>query len=177
MIFIEKLNYMKGAVEAMTDRICIASKGTKQFEISAEDLVSCCDSCGFGCDGGYPSAAWEYWVDSGLVTGGLYNSKQGCQPYEVKSCEHHTKGPLPPCGDIVPTPACVHVCEKGYNVSYRSDKHFGAKAYGISSDVTQIQTEIMKNGPVEADFTVYADFPTYKSGLNESLNLLIKLFD
>jgi len=154
-----------GAVEAMTDRICISSKGTKQFEISAEDLVSCCDSCGFGCDGGYPSAAWEYWVDSGLVTGGLYNSKQGCQPYEVKSCEHHTKGPLPPCGDIVPTPACVHVCEKGYNVSYRNDKHFGAKAYGISSDVTQIQTEIMKNGPVEADFTVYADFPTYKSGV------------
>jgi cathepsin B len=154
-----------GAVEAMTDRICIASKGTKQFEISAEDLVSCCDSCGFGCDGGYPSAAWEYWVDSGLVTGGLYNSKQGCQPYEVKSCEHHVKGPLPPCGDIVPTPTCVHVCEKGYNVSYRNDKHFGAKAYGIASDVTQIQTEIMKNGPVEADFTVYADFPSYKSGV------------
>jgi len=31
--------------------------------------------------------------------------------------------------------------------------------------VTQIQTEIMKNGPVEADFTVYADFPSYKSGV------------
>jgi len=154
-----------GAVEAMSDRICIASKGNQQVEVSAEDLVSCCDSCGFGCEGGYPSAAWQYWVDSGLVSGGLYNSNKGCQPYEVKSCEHHTTGPLPPCGDIVDTPACVHVCEKGYNVSYNQDKHFGAKAYGISSEVSQIQTEIMKNGPVEADFTVYADFPSYKSGV------------
>jgi len=25
-------------------------------------------------------------------------------------------------------------------------------------------TEIMTNGPVEGAFTVYADFPTYKSG-------------
>jgi len=90
---------------------------------------------------------------------------KGCQPYEVKACEHHTKGPLPPCGDIVDTPACVHVCEKGFNTSYTADKHFGANAYGISSNVKQIQTEIMKNGPVEADFTVYADFPTYKSGV------------
>jgi len=76
----------------MSDRICIASKGNQQVEVSAEDLVSCCDSCGFGCEGGYPSAAWQYWVDTGLVTGGLYNSNKGCQPYEVKSCEHHTKG-------------------------------------------------------------------------------------
>lgn len=57
------------------------------------------------------------------------------------------------------------MCEKGYNVSYSQDKHYGAKAYSIENDVQQIQAEIMKNGPVEADFTVYADFPTYKSGI------------
>lgn len=28
-----------GAVEAMSDRFCIASKGAKNFHISAEDLV------------------------------------------------------------------------------------------------------------------------------------------
>jgi cathepsin B len=28
-----------GAVEAMTDRICIVSKGAQNFHISAEDLV------------------------------------------------------------------------------------------------------------------------------------------
>lgn len=89
-----------GAVEAMSDRYCIASNGKKKVEISAEDLVSCCDSCGMGCDGGYPAAAWQYWVDTGLVTGGLYNSHVGCQPYAIAACEHHTTGKLNPCGDI-----------------------------------------------------------------------------
>jgi cathepsin B len=37
--------------------------------------------------------------------------------------------------------------------------------YSVRSDEKQIQTEIMKNGPVEAAFTVYADFVTYKSGV------------
>jgi cathepsin B len=69
-----------GAVEAMTDRICIASKGANMFHISAEDLVSCCSACGYGCQGGYPESAWEYYVHTGIVTGGNYNSNEGCQP-------------------------------------------------------------------------------------------------
>ena len=52
----------------------------------------------------------------------------------------------------------------GYNSTYTGDKHYGVSAYAISSSVEQIQTEIMKHGPVEAAFTVYADFPSYKSG-------------
>jgi len=152
-----------GAVEAMSDRICIKNGGTS-VEISAEDLLTCCDGCGDGCDGGFPGAAWEYWVESGLVSGGLYGSNQGCQPYEVKPCEHHTTGKREPCGDIVPTPNCVKMCEKGYNSTYSHDKHFGASAYSVNG-VKQIQTELMTNGPVEAAFTVYADFLTYKSGV------------
>ena len=34
----------------------------------------------------------------------------------------------------------------------------------MSSEVEKIQTEIMTYGPVEGAFTVYADFPSYKSG-------------
>lgn len=155
-----------GAVEAMSDRICIQSKGKQQVELSAEDLLSCCDSCGMGCDGGFPGSAWEYWVSDGIVTGGLYKSKKGCQPYRIPSCEHHTKGSLPPCkGGEVPTPKCVHMCRKGYNISYSQDKHYGQKSYSVSNDVDQIQTEIQKNGPVEGAFTVYSDFVTYKSGV------------
>lgn len=37
-----------GAVEAMTDRICIHSQGKVKPHLSAEDLVSCCKSCGMG---------------------------------------------------------------------------------------------------------------------------------
>lgn len=159
-----------GAVEAMSDRTCIHSNGKVKVEISAEDLLSCCDSCGDGCNGGYPGSAWEYWVDKGLVSGGLYNSHVGCQPYIIPSCEHHTKGKLPPCGDIVDTPKCVHMCEKGYHVSYRADKHFGKKSYSVENNEDQIKTELVTNGPVEAAFTVYADFLTYKSGVYKHLS-------
>lgn len=153
-----------GAVEAMSDRICIASKGQLQTLISAEDLVSCCDSCGDGCNGGFPEAAWDYFVHDGLVTGGLYNGT-GCQPYSIPPCNHHDQGRYQPCGDIVPTPQCVHKCGANYNQTFTQDRHFGKNAYSISSNVAKIQTEIMTNGPVEAAFTVYSDFPTYKSGV------------
>lgn len=43
-----------GAVEAMSDRVCIASKGKQQPTLSARDLLSCCTGCGFGCNGGDP---------------------------------------------------------------------------------------------------------------------------
>ncbi len=26
----------------------------------------------FRCDGGYPTAAWQYWVSTGIATGSLY---------------------------------------------------------------------------------------------------------
>jgi len=133
--------------------------------VSAQDLVSCCDSCGFGCDGGFPNAAWDYWVSDGLVTGGQYNSKQGCEPYTIASCDHHVNGSRPPCGDSQPTPDCSTTCESGYPDTYTHDKHMGKTSYSISSDPAQIQTEIFTNGPVEASFTVYADFLSYKSGV------------
>ncbi|KAK1805481.1 hypothetical protein P4O66_019780, partial [Electrophorus voltai] len=37
-----------GAVEAMSDRFCIQSSGKVSLEVSAEDLLSCCDECGMG---------------------------------------------------------------------------------------------------------------------------------
>ena len=52
----------------------------------------------------------------------------------------------------------------GYNVSYEDDKRYGESSYTVSSEMEQIQKEIMTNGPVEGAFTVYSDFPSYKSG-------------
>ena len=49
-------------------------------------------------------------------------------------------------------------------VDYNKDKSFGASSYSIKRDVKQIQLELMNNGPVEAAFTVFEDFPNYKSG-------------
>ncbi|XP_064596982.1 cathepsin B-like [Liolophura sinensis] len=155
-----------GAVESMSDRICIKSGNAENFHISAEDLLSCCHACGFGCNGGFLSAAWEYFEKDGLVTGGQYDSHQGCRPYTIKACDHHVIGHLAPCSKgEQPTPRCEKKCESSYNNTYNSDKHYGTSAYSIKREVTQIQTEIMTNGPVEAAFTVYADFPNYKSGV------------
>lgn len=154
-----------GAVEAMSDRICIHSKGEQHVHLSADDLVSCCTLCGMGCNGGFPGAAWSYWVRKGIVSGGTYGTHQGCRPYEIEPCEHHVNGSRPSCtGEEGKTPKCVHKCIDDYKVAYAKDKRFGSKSYSVSQ-VEQIQKEIMTNGPVEAAFTVYEDLLAYKSGV------------
>uniref|UniRef100_A0A3Q2PZJ3 Cathepsin B n=1 Tax=Fundulus heteroclitus TaxID=8078 RepID=A0A3Q2PZJ3_FUNHE len=158
-----------GAAEAISDRICIHTKGKVSVEISSQDLLTCCDSCGMGCNGGYPANAWEFWTEQGLVTGGLYNSHIGCRPYTIEPCEHHVNGSRPPCtGEGGDTPECITQCESGYTPSYQKDKHYGKTSYGVPSEEEQIQSEIYKNGPVEGAFIVYEDFPSYKSGKDKS---------
>ncbi|TDG40849.1 hypothetical protein AWZ03_012731 [Drosophila navojoa] len=154
-----------GAVEAMSDRVCIHSNGTVNFHFSADDLVSCCHTCGFGCNGGFPGAAWSYWTHKGIVSGGSYNSNEGCRPYEIEPCEHHVNGTRAPCQSTGRTPRCQHQCESSYSVDYTKDKHFGSKSYSIRRNPREIQREIMTNGPVEGAFTVYEDLILYKSGV------------
>lgn len=153
------------AAETFTDRVCIASNGTKTPYLSSEDPTSCCQDS-YGCQGGFPSAAWQYFVDTGCVTGGPWNSNQGCYPYQIAACDHHVKGNLPPCGDIGNTPQCAGSCTNSqYGLSWSADKHYALSGYSVPSDVASIQKEIMLYGPVQAAFSVYADFVTYKSGV------------
>ncbi|KAK9694078.1 Papain family cysteine protease [Popillia japonica] len=155
-----------GAVEAMSDRVCIHSNATVHFRFSADDLVSCCYTCGMGCNGGFPGAAWSYWVRKGLVSGGRFGSNQGCRPYEIAPCEHHVNGTRPACsGDDNKTPKCHKECESSYPIPYKQDLHYGKKSYSLRNNVAQIQTEIMINGPVEGAFTVYEDLLHYKTGV------------
>ncbi len=64
----------------MTDRTCIGSVQRGDSEpfnssLSSDDVLSCCQFCGFGCNGGYPAAAFLYWTNPlhlpnlGVVTG------------------------------------------------------------------------------------------------------------
>jgi len=155
-----------GAATAMSDRICIHSQGKVHVHVSTENLLSCCWTCGFGCNGGFPGAAWSYWKRQGLVSGGTYHSDQGCQPYQIAPCEHHVNGTRGPCEEGGKTPKCHQFCEnKKYTVDYKKDKSYGASDYSIKRDVKQIQLELMNNGPVEAAFTVFEDFPNYKTGV------------
>jgi len=156
-----------GAVEAMTDRICIQSNGQNHVHLSAQDMNSCCDYCGMGCDGGDPGSAWYYWSTTGVVDGGNYTASPdgSCSQYSLPPCEHHIPaGHYPACpANEYPTPACPTTCANG--ASFSGSKHIGKSAYSISSDPNAIATEIMTNGPVEVAFTVYEDFLTYKSGV------------
>ena len=128
--------------------------------------MACCTNCGYGCDGGSPILAMQYIANHGLVTGGLYADKATCLPYTLKPCEHHVTGDRPPCTGDGPTPACKKECIAEYSTkTYVADKEFGQRGYQVPAKPSAIQQEIMTNGPVEAAFTVYEDFPTYKSGV------------
>ncbi|KAG8223837.1 hypothetical protein J437_LFUL007858 [Ladona fulva] len=154
-----------GAAEAMSDRVCVNSKGEQNFRFSSEDLLACCGECGFGCNGGFPGTAWAHWVRHGIVSGGSYGSKQGCLPYAFEPCEHHINGSRPSCtGEGGHTPKCSRKCQDGYNIPYDQDLHYGSSSYSVPSSARKIQKEIMTYGPVEGAFTVYEDFVNYKSG-------------
>jgi len=158
-----------GAVEAISDRICIASGQTLQTRISAQDLLTCCGfSCGSGCNGGYPASAWSYWKNTGLVTGWLYNTSNWCKPYSLAPCDHHTTGKYTPCSGSSATPSCSKSCVSGYPTPYASDINKGSSVYSVPSNVAQIQTELMTHGPIEASFTVYEDFLSYKTGVYQN---------
>jgi len=153
-----------GAAESISDRICIASEGKVDVMYAAEDILSCCQECGDGCDGGFPLAAMDYYSTQGVVTGGLYGDSDTCQPYTLKPCEHHVPGNRPPCTEGGSTPKCQHKCIDSYSKNtFSKDKAFGAGGYGIPA--SHMQHEIMTFGPIEAAFDVYADFLSYKSGV------------
>jgi len=37
------------ATESFSDRLCVATNGATNIPLSTEDVLSCCDSCGYGC--------------------------------------------------------------------------------------------------------------------------------
>ena len=83
----------------------------------------------------------------------------------IKECEHHTTGERPPCQGESHTPKCKNACSNSnYNKTYTGDKTHGQSVYTVKSE-DQIKLELMKSGPVQTAFTVYEDFPSYKSGV------------
>lgn len=148
------------AVESMSDRICIHSKGEKQTRVSALDVLSCCRSCGNGCHGGWPSAAFNYWIRHGIPSGGNYGDTKTCKPYFLPPCEDH----MHKCHDYQPTPKCKEECIEEYGKEYADDLSYGVKGYSLSGE-KQMMKEIYENGPISVVFTVYEDFADYKSGI------------
>jgi len=159
-----------GAVEAASDRVCIATQGKLKPHLSARDLLTCCDTCGDGCNGGYPEAAWDYMASTGVVTGGNFGDYTECVAYPFPMCDHHVSGKYGPCpSSEYSTPSCRSSCDSNttYSGSYAKDKFVFKSSYSLQ-DEASIKADIYKNGPVEGAFTVYADFLTYKSGVYQN---------
>jgi cathepsin B len=152
-------------VESFEDRACIATG--KVVHYSPEDTAFN-SNAGMGCNGG--NTAWNWFKSTGVVTGGDYTdigSGDTCLPYSLAPCAHHVppSAKYPACPGEGPSPVPGRKCsESGYSGAYGSDKLKAQSAFSVRG-VSQIQTEIMTNGPLYVSFTVYDDFPTYKSGV------------
>jgi cathepsin B len=155
-----------GSVASSDSRRCIATGDDIKY--SPEDTAFC-SNAGFGCSGG--NSAWNWFKSTGVVTGGDYTdagSGDTCLPYSFAPCAHHVpataKYPACPSGEY-PSPSCDHACsDSGYSGSYSSDKEKASSAYSVRGE-QQIMQDLVTNGPMYVAFTVYADFPTYKSGV------------
>jgi len=160
-----------GSTEAFNDRHCIAT-GSK-VKLSVEDTTA---NCGFfqcqsqGCGGGQPGRAWSWFKSHGVVTGGDYTDIGGgdtCAPYTLAPCAHHVpataKYPVCPSSEYS-TPSVKKCSESSYSTDYATDKVKATDSYGLNG-VQAIQADIAQYGSATAAFTVYDDFPTYKSGV------------
>ncbi|XP_050437994.1 cathepsin B-like isoform X4 [Adelges cooleyi] len=155
-----------GTSGAFSDRLCIATDGEFNELLSAEELTFCCHSCGFGCHGGYPIMAWDYFSRNGIVTGGGYDSKQGCLPYYVPPCLHGVSAEQEGACRSQPMERnhrCVKKCYGNTTIDYKEDHRYTSDAYYLTPD--SIQEDVLVYGPVEATFEVYDDFVNYKSGV------------
>jgi len=158
-----------GSTEAFNDRRCIKTGDTTI--LSADDTTACCGflQCqSMGCGGGQPGAAWSWFTHTGVVTGGDYGDNSTCLPYAFPPCAHHVpatdKYPACPSSEY-PSPKCSKTCASSqYKTAYADDKHKASRAYSVNG-AASIQQEILTNGPVTGAFTVYADFPTYRTGV------------
>jgi len=161
------------STETFEDRRCI--KTGQDILFSTEDTAGCCKgaACSFsmGCSGGQPSGALNWMKSQGVVTGGDYFNRTdptgGCKPYSLAPCAHHVPPTpkYPACPTNEYSLSCKAVCsDNASGKTYSSDKTKGTAVHSFSS-VAAMQTAIMTDGPLAVAFTVYSDFPTYKSGV------------
>lgn len=135
-----------GATEALESRRCIKNLdgGCGQAQALIEDLseqnMVSCDKGNYGCQGGYLNKAWQFAQRTGVVSDACYPYKSGSSG-QTGTCSSSCTG----SGSWEPHKATGRIVEP--------------------RRVADIQTEIMKAGPVECGFTVYQDFFSYSGGV------------
>jgi len=157
-----------GSTESFEARACIATG--KDIKYSVEDTAFCQGifGAGNGCNGG--NTAWGWFKNKGVVTGGDYadmHTGTSCKSYGFAPCAHHVPAtaeyPACPAGEYS-NPKCAKECDSEYSGEYSTDKVHAKTSFSVKGE-TQIMQELATNGPLYVAFTVYDDFPTYKSGV------------
>ncbi|MFH4979393.1 hypothetical protein AB6A40_006102 [Gnathostoma spinigerum] len=160
------------AAEVMTDRLCIASNGTFQKQISGFDVLSCCkDGGAAGCNGGWTASAFTCFIRDGVVSGGDYHDKAGCKPYPFRPCSAHNSTRYANCSTFhdYSTPPCQRTCSaftEHSRRSYRKSRYYGIEEslYKVVGE-RAIQKELMTNGPLTLSFMVFQDLSYYEGGV------------
>jgi cathepsin B len=179
-----------GTAEAMSDRLCIASKGAVTVELSSQHIASCACAppppckkspctcpqtpapacpCGSGCNGGQLGQAWDFYLNTGVVDGGLFGDNSTCDPYTIPTCAHHTADPKKKnCSENVATTPDPTDCGRKQCVNgkdFNASKHFAlSKAVAVHGEAAMMQ-EIMAHGPLSCSFIVMDFFVLYKGGI------------
>ncbi|KAI3416107.1 hypothetical protein GPALN_005656 [Globodera pallida] len=111
--------YAVSAMGVAADRTCIHSNGTQSTQLSALDVIECCEVCG-NCFGGDPLKAMVYWTLEGVVSGG----PDGCRPYAVSNaCGAKRKCRRDKCQSAY--------YKNGAGAGYAADKRKGSVAYTL----------------------------------------------
>lgn len=155
-------------LSSLSDRYCISksnSTSTLQREFSMQDVLECCNVCGFssqlGCNGGYTSGAFNHAATVGVSSGENYQNYTTCKPYFLNGSSA-----------AQPAPTCAKSCNVNstFTGNYAGDL-FKIKSYAyllgstVAQTVTMAQNAIMLRGSIVAAFSVYYDFYYYGSGV------------
>ena len=127
--------------ETLSDRFCIASKGTTSQVLSPQFMVSC-DTSNMGCKGGILPYEWEFLEDTGTVS-------DSCLSY------HSGDGSTFPCYNF-------QKCEDGSKLRHYFAQKGSSKTF---TDPDSIKLDLMTHGPLETGFTVFENFKNYTSGV------------
>lgn len=143
------------ATGVFSDRLCVSK--VSNVELSAQNVLSCCRTCGVNCFGGYVTEALTFLARRGAPT-------KKCHPYELYGCPKISG--LLNCPEVrAYNPRCRGYCRAPYPKRPFQDYHQATGAYSIANSSDVIMSEIISHGPVAAVLDVHEDLMVYKSGV------------
>ncbi|XKL62028.1 hypothetical protein PGB90_001861 [Kerria lacca] len=158
----------RATVGSFTDRLCLATNGNMSLPLSTEYVLSC-NELYTNCQSGYLNYVLYFLRTNGTITGGYYDSEEGCQVYSVMPCGFPNNFPC--ASNTSYTPKCKKkTCNNDWYESKSNETLYKIKyfntfdGYYWNNDY-YIRKEMYANGPMISGFSVYSDFMFYKEGI------------